>query len=192
MIEKSWTIVNEQQVFEAKPFVTILRQHVITDQGENVPDYYQVALPNFALVCALTPEEKVVTLWQYRHGARAYGLTFPAGQIDPGETAEAAAGRELREETGYRADSAQFVGRCAVSDSQGCGFAHLFVMRNCLKVGETCSDDHGTTDLRLMTMDEIETAIRNQAVMTLPHLALWACAKAHDFCQNGAWEHKAR
>ncbi len=40
---------------------------------------------------------------QYRHAAGDYLWELPAGRIDPGENAMAAAKRELIEETGYRA-----------------------------------------------------------------------------------------
>lgn len=40
---------------------------------------------------------------QYRHAAASYLLELPAGRIDKGEAALAAAKRELLEETGYKA-----------------------------------------------------------------------------------------
>lgn len=48
-------------------------------------------------------EPRVLLERQYRYAARDYLWELPAGRIDPGEQALAAAKRELREETGYRA-----------------------------------------------------------------------------------------
>ena len=50
-----WTILDDETVFEAKPFVRVTRQRVITCQGKEVPDYYQVGLPDFVLVWAPYP-----------------------------------------------------------------------------------------------------------------------------------------
>ncbi len=49
------------------------------------------------------PESRVLLARQYRHAAGGYLWELPAGRIDPGESPLAAAQRELREETGYRA-----------------------------------------------------------------------------------------
>ena len=44
---------------------------------------------------------KMLVISQYRPPLESYCLEIPAGLIDPGETAETAALRELKEETGY-------------------------------------------------------------------------------------------
>jgi ADP-ribose pyrophosphatase len=50
------------------------------------------------------PREPLVLLeYQYRHAAESYLWELPAGRIDKGENALAAAQRELLEETGYTA-----------------------------------------------------------------------------------------
>ena len=45
---------------------------------------------------------RVLLVRQYRHAVGQDLLELPAGSVDPGETAEQAAEREMREETGYR------------------------------------------------------------------------------------------
>ncbi len=49
------------------------------------------------------PEPRVLLARQYRYAAGRQLWEFPAGRIDPGESALAAAKRELEEETGYSA-----------------------------------------------------------------------------------------
>lgn len=56
-----------------------------------------------AVMMALDDEGKVLLVRQFRLAAQASLWELPAGRIDPGETALAAAKRELGEETGYRA-----------------------------------------------------------------------------------------
>jgi len=57
-----------------------------------------------------------VVIEQYRPPVGKYIIEFPAGLIDEGETAEQAAIRELREETGYKADSILDISPVIVAD----------------------------------------------------------------------------
>jgi len=49
------------------------------------------------------PDPRVVLIRQFRHAADGVLWEIPAGRLDPDETPEQCAGRELREETGFSA-----------------------------------------------------------------------------------------
>lgn len=59
--------------------------------------------PDWVNVIALTPDDRVLLVRQFRHGTGQVTLEIPGGVVDPGESALAAARRELREETGHEA-----------------------------------------------------------------------------------------
>jgi ADP-ribose pyrophosphatase len=50
-----------------------------------------------------SPDPRVLLLHQFRHAAESFIWEIPAGRLDPGETPEHCAHRELTEETGMRA-----------------------------------------------------------------------------------------
>jgi ADP-ribose diphosphatase len=50
-----------------------------------------------------SPDPRILLIRQYRYAANGYVHEIPAGRLDPGETPEDCAARELREETGYSA-----------------------------------------------------------------------------------------
>jgi 8-oxo-dGTP pyrophosphatase MutT (NUDIX family) len=73
---------------------TALRDRWIDITADAYPDWVQVV--------ALTPDDQIVLVRQYRHGARARTLELPAGGMDTADASPVdTAARELREETGF-------------------------------------------------------------------------------------------
>ena len=64
-------------------------------------------------VIALTPDDRVVLIKQYRPGRDQVCLEIPGGMVDAGESPETAAQRELLEETGYTAQTWEVIGATA-------------------------------------------------------------------------------
>ena len=55
-----------------------------------------------AMICTLRPSNRLILVRQYRPPVNRLTIEFPAGLVNPGESPEETAVRELREETGYR------------------------------------------------------------------------------------------
>ncbi len=72
--------------------------------------YYSLRLPDYAAILAITDDQQVLCVRQYRPAVERYTLELPSGIIDPGETPEQSARRELIEETGYEAAWLQVLG----------------------------------------------------------------------------------
>ena len=72
--------------------------------------YYSLRLPDYVSVVALTEEQRVLIVRQYRPAVERDTLELPSGLVDPGETPEEAARRELLEETGYQGGSWELLG----------------------------------------------------------------------------------
>jgi ADP-ribose pyrophosphatase len=74
------------------------------------PPYYSLRMPDYVSVIALTGEQQVVLVRQYRPAVERYTLELPSGHVEADETPEQSARRELAEETGYHADSMELLG----------------------------------------------------------------------------------
>jgi len=96
------SVLRSKRVYEGR-VVNLRVDTVATRRGEF--DVEIVEHGGAVVVIAQPSPDEVVMVRQYRYPLEAQTWELCAGGIDPGETPEEAAIRELREETGYRARS---------------------------------------------------------------------------------------
>jgi 8-oxo-dGTP pyrophosphatase MutT (NUDIX family) len=94
-----WTLLSSEMAFDHR-WYKLRRDTVQLPDGRIIDDYFVSQRPDVAIVVPLTRERDFILVRQYKHGAQAITLEFPAGTFRS-ESAEAAAARELEEETGY-------------------------------------------------------------------------------------------
>jgi ADP-ribose pyrophosphatase len=66
--------------------------------------------PGASAVVPFLSDDEVLLIRQYRHAAGGTILEVPAGKLDPGDTPESCAARELEEEAGQRAGRLEKLG----------------------------------------------------------------------------------
>src|SRR5438094_7321171 len=106
-------------------------------------DFYVLDSVNWVNVVAVTPDQQLVMVEQYRHGSNTVELEVPGGLMDPHETDPVAtAVRELREETGYAGENARLLGKIHSNPAILSNVTFTVLMENChLKHG--VEFDHG-------------------------------------------------
>ena len=68
-----------------------------------VTERIRIDHPEAAAILAFVDKDHILMVRQWRYAIGCETLEIPAGKVDPGETADICAGRELREETGRSA-----------------------------------------------------------------------------------------
>ena len=98
------------------------------------------------VILGVTPEGRIPMIKQYRKAAEQVMFELPAGKLEKGEDPAEAAIRELKEETGYRAESVKHVAAFYPTVGYSEEILHIFFAYD-LKAGETDMDDNESIDI---------------------------------------------
>ncbi|HOX58941.1 MAG TPA: NUDIX hydrolase [Candidatus Paceibacterota bacterium] len=182
---KPWQVLDSREVFQAPPYIRVIRQRVRVSDGRVVDDYHQVQMTDFVLVVASTADGHILMERQYKHGIGDVTLVVPAGTISPGEDPLAAAQRELLEETGYAAEDWRRIGSFVAHANYGCSKAYVFAARKARAVAAPKSGDLEEMEILLLRPEEIYAAIRAGQVKALSAAAAITLATHPDLARCG-------
>ena len=130
-------VIESRRVFEGKK-ATVRVDSVELENGKRSTREI-VEHPAVAAVVPLDSDGCVIMVRQYRLAAEDILLEIPAGVLDPGESPEEGAQRELAEETGMRAGMLTKLAEFYVSPGISTEVIHLFL-------AEDLSDAPGQAD----------------------------------------------
>lgn len=108
-------LVASQEIYKGRVFR--LRVDTVDDGEGRTHRLDIVEHPGSYAIAALPAPDRLVLVHQYRHAAGQKLWEIPAGTAEESESCEEGAARELREETGYAADSLELL--CSVYPTPG-------------------------------------------------------------------------
>lgn len=101
--EQHWERLQRREL-GSSPRATLYADTYRLPDGTTRADYFVVDERGGTLVAAITDEDQLVLVGQYRAPVATFGWELPAGALEQGESdPRARAESELREETGYEA-----------------------------------------------------------------------------------------
>ena len=154
-----WTRKRSEKIADCRVFK--VREDFCERESDGAKhSFYVIECPDWANVIALTRDKKVVLIEQYRQGIEDITLEIPGGMIDDGEAMDAAARRELLEETGYEASEIIYLGKSCPNPAIQNNWMHHFLALDCEKTGETAFDEHESLLTKLVPLDEIQNLIK--------------------------------
>jgi 8-oxo-dGTP pyrophosphatase MutT (NUDIX family) len=123
--------------------------------------FFVIESPNWVNVIALTKDEQVVLIEQFRQGTEETILEIPGGLIDVGEEPIIAAVRELVEETGFAAREILPLGKSRPNPAIQNNWIYHFLALDCERTNDTTFDEHESINTKLVALAEVEQLIAN-------------------------------
>jgi ADP-ribose pyrophosphatase len=152
---EAWQKLGEQSLELGRR--KVLRRTFRLPDG-NVDDFDIKQEPQVVCILAITPNQQVLLVRQFRPGPEKILLELPGGGIEPGEAPQQAAARELLEETGYTG-TVEYI-----SASLDCAYTtlvrHNFIATGCQKVQEPQTGTGEFTEPVTMSLAEFRQHLR--------------------------------
>ena len=119
--------------------------------------------PGGAAVVALDEQGQVCLLRQYRHAAGGWLWELPAGKLEPSETPQATAVRELLEEAGLQAEHWEKLGEVLSTPGFCDEVIHLYLARR-LKRVTACPEAHELIEIHWVTLETALLQVRQGGI----------------------------
>ena len=183
-VDRSWKVLSSRVLVERR-WLTLHEQRVRLANGHEIGEYHLLESPEWASVVAVTADQQVVMVRQYRHGARRAALELPAGVIDANEDALAAARRELEEETGFVADDWHPLSVLHPEPARNRSRAHLFVALGAEPRGTVRLDASEDLFVEMVAARELVPHFESGEIVHAVHVAAILLASRRGFLDLG-------
>jgi ADP-ribose pyrophosphatase len=160
---RPWRITSTRRL-QAFPILRLRQDRCVSPRTGAEHDFVILEVPDWVNVIALTPDEQVVLIRQWRFGAQEVSLEIPGGMIDPGESPAVAAVRELREETGYEAAEWLDLGSIQPNPALFTNRCHTLLARGCTAVGAPEQMDTEDISVELRPLAEVPRLLADGAI----------------------------
>lgn len=161
-------VMNKKTLWEGKYLRTVLLEYLDgrPESGSSEPSVIRnweaverIGCSGVVAIVPFTADQSVILIRQYRPPIDGYIVELPAGLIDIGERAEDAARRELVEETGYFADSMDFLISGPASSGSLSEILDIFVASGLSFVGVGNRDEAENIEVIKVPLDKLDSEI---------------------------------
>jgi 8-oxo-dGTP pyrophosphatase MutT (NUDIX family) len=179
---KPWEKIGSEQVANFRIF-TIRSDKKLSPRTGTEHDFYVIESVDWVNVVAVTPNQELVMVEQYRHGSNTVELEIPGGMMDTEDLRpELTGARELREETGYEGENARVLGWVYANPAIMSNRCYTILIENCHCVHPVEFDSGEDLITRLVPVADVPGLI---AAGKIAHPLIIAGLSFFDLWQRG-------
>ena len=144
--------------------VRLRRERFRSRKSGKTHDFYVAYLVDGVHVVAVTPDDQLVMVRQFRAGLHGDSLETPGGLLETGEDPCSAGARELLEETGYAGDRPELLGTIWPNPGLLTQRISTIVVRNARRIAEPSPDQTEELTIELVPVSQIPSIIKRGLV----------------------------
>ena len=175
-----WRTLSSTYLFQ-RPWLTVRCQRMLLPTGREHPEYYILEYPTWVNIIALTPDDRMLLVRQYRPALDITRYELCAGVMDPSDASPLeAAQRELLEETGFGGGEGTKLMVVGPNPSAMNNVSISFLAHGVTKLCEPRLEETEDISVHLFSRDEVYNMLKvgqfAQALMVAP---LWRYFAEH-------------
>ena len=168
MSNLKWKTLSSHYIHKG-PWATLRADKCEMPNGTIVDEYYVLEYPNWANAIAITEDNKIILVRQYRQAAGIIALEIPGGVIENDENPEVGMRRELLEETGYQFDKVELISTIYPNPATSNNITYCYLATGGKKVQEQSLDEHEEIIIEEYTITEVKQLLADNKIAQALH-----------------------
>lgn len=165
-----WKLI-KKEVLHKDYWNSVVKNTYLMSNRKINKDYVILDCRPVITVCAITNDNKVILIREYKQGIERFMMQLPAGYVDDNEDLEEAAKRELEEETGFTAEKFVKLGTLHSAAGKAKMINHGFLAVNAKKEKEQKLDENENVEIILVELRKALKMIEEGSLSTTESVA---------------------
>ena len=158
-----WRLIESTYSYRDR-WLTLRSDSVRLPNGNTLAPYHVIEVADWVNMVAINASGHVLLVEQYRHAVGRTMLEIPAGHVEPKEGFEAAARRELLEETGYGGGAWHALGALHPAASRFTNQVHAFLALGVSRIAQPVEEESENLRLHEIPWAEFAAGLRSGAL----------------------------